>query len=142
MSRPAKWVALSNPTGGDALFDLFRRLVKGRGALPAALLIPTTYRWLPNMPTLPRPAGEPETLYGIEVIRSAVLPKVPAVAIDRDFPWITDEGRRRINARFLELFGEVDAAFVLSHDQVRALRNDWTGRIDADIEAAFDGGYR
>lgn len=133
----------SGPFWLDDLFRAWRGSgVGASGGRPAALLIPENYHWPPMVDTLPKlTSPERATLWGIPVVRSALLPLVPAVKIDPKFPWITDAGRERINARLLEQFGEVEAVFVFSAEAVRAMQEDVGRRVGELMRDAFYGGW-
>lgn len=140
VSRAPLWLALTNPIGVDSIFDAWKRM-GGKASPPGALLLPECYRWPGDTPLVPKLAEQSETLMGIEVLRSAVLPRVAAVKIDPKFPWISDAGRERINARFLEQFGEVEVAFMLSGDALRAMRDALRTRLDEQMASTFYGGW-
>lgn len=56
----------------------------------------------------------------MRVFASDLLEPVCPVQIDPKFPWITPEGRARINAKFVEMFGKTqDVAYMFNAEVLR-----------------------
>lgn len=80
---------------------------------------------------------EKHTLFGIPVIVHPAIKPVPAIQIDPDFKWCSDEFRAKHNAWLLERFGTVrqmlmmtdpssgQQIVVMSPEEFKALRENY-----------------
>jgi hypothetical protein len=70
-------------------------------------------------------------LGALRIVQSPYIEPVCAVQVDPKFPWISDEGRKRINARFEAMFGKTqDVAYMFDAKAMRDFMCGWRDDID------------
>lgn len=110
--------------------DLLSQLIRIQPRKPLL----DTITMSPKFEAAVRAASEDVQEFGLGAIRIAQSPyieSVCAVQIDPKFPWISDEGRKRINARFEAMFGKTqDVAYMFNAEAVRDFMRGWRDDID------------
>lgn len=70
-------------------------------------------------------------LGALRITSSPYIEPICAVQIDPKFPWISAEGRKRINARFEATFGKTqDVAYMFDANAMRDFMYGWRDNID------------
>lgn len=70
-------------------------------------------------------------LGAIKVVASDLIEPVCAVQVDPKFPWITPEGRARINAKFEATFGKTqDVAYLFNAEVLRDFQLGMRDKLD------------